>query len=327
MKEGKEDARKRSGKLRRYRRRGKQSLLSRSCPLSFLVKVSQPCSCYQLIPLPECVLGLLPGMESLYYTVAVSPGVTIQDLLDALFVNRKWQMESTDHKLVRFGLVWKVFDMVALRGLDPRVPILGPSAGYPVALYGGMGRFQNPLIKKLREPPILFRVQRLRVENRSSNLTALNWPVPVDESSIHSAVTSAEKTDLLARKQLVYSKTSVPAEAKAKRLASSLSTSLPQPTGNTSQLLPCSALAVVLDAGYLTRRLVEVVQHIVVRRTDCGTTRGISSLQHIGLSHLDSSHELDLNQYLRATFLLVDREWVSFYPSRSSSRIRALDSL
>nr|QKV45020.1 RNA polymerase beta'' subunit [Heuchera mexicana] len=30
------------------------------------------------------------------------------------------------------------------------------------------------------------------------------------------------------------------------------------------------------DAGYLTRRLVEVVQHIVVRRTDCGTSRGIS---------------------------------------------------
>jgi len=35
-----------------------------------------------------------------YYMVAVSPGVTIQDLLDAPFVNRKWQMESTDHKLV-----------------------------------------------------------------------------------------------------------------------------------------------------------------------------------------------------------------------------------
>nr|ASA38100.1 RNA polymerase beta'' subunit [Lobelia fenshamii] len=30
------------------------------------------------------------------------------------------------------------------------------------------------------------------------------------------------------------------------------------------------------DAGYLTRRLVEVVQHIVVRRTDCGTVRGIA---------------------------------------------------
>nr|YP_009486534.1 RNA polymerase beta' subunit [Griffonia simplicifolia]AWB12757.1 RNA polymerase beta' subunit [Griffonia simplicifolia] len=30
------------------------------------------------------------------------------------------------------------------------------------------------------------------------------------------------------------------------------------------------------DAGYLTRRLVEVVQHIVVRRIDCGTIRGVS---------------------------------------------------
>nr|YP_009319719.1 RNA polymerase beta'' subunit [Salpinga maranonensis]APA18821.1 RNA polymerase beta'' subunit [Salpinga maranonensis] len=30
------------------------------------------------------------------------------------------------------------------------------------------------------------------------------------------------------------------------------------------------------DAGYLTRRLVEVVQHIVVRRTDCGTDRGVA---------------------------------------------------
>ncbi|CAA3026855.1 RNA polymerase beta chain [Olea europaea subsp. europaea] len=30
------------------------------------------------------------------------------------------------------------------------------------------------------------------------------------------------------------------------------------------------------DARYLMRRLVEVVQHIVIRRTDCGTTWGIS---------------------------------------------------
>ncbi|KAL1177451.1 hypothetical protein V6Z11_A03G032000 [Gossypium hirsutum] len=36
------------------------------------------------------------------------------------------------------------------------------------------------------------------------------------------------------------------------------------------------------DAGYLTRRLVEVVQHIVVRRTDCGTTRGISRTIYMG---------------------------------------------
>ncbi|KAF3627053.1 hypothetical protein FXO38_28939, partial [Capsicum annuum] len=37
----------------------------------------------------------------------------------------------------------------------------------------------------------------------------------------------------------------------------------------------------ISDAGYITRRLVEVVQHIVVHRMNCGTTRGISmSLQN-----------------------------------------------
>nr|YP_010275883.1 RNA polymerase beta'' subunit [Cananga odorata]ARU80560.1 RpoC2 [Cananga odorata]UKH49798.1 RNA polymerase beta'' subunit [Cananga odorata] len=38
------------------------------------------------------------------------------------------------------------------------------------------------------------------------------------------------------------------------------------------------------DAGYLTRRLVEVVQHIVVRRTDCGTIRGISMSSRNGMT-------------------------------------------
>jgi len=31
------------------------------------------------------------------------------------------------------------------------------------------------------------------------------------------------------------------------------------------------------DAAYLTRRLVEVVQHIIVRKRDCGTIRGCES--------------------------------------------------
>nr|ULM62915.1 RNA polymerase beta'' subunit [Hyacinthus orientalis]ULM63002.1 RNA polymerase beta'' subunit [Hyacinthus orientalis]ULM63089.1 RNA polymerase beta'' subunit [Hyacinthus orientalis]ULM63175.1 RNA polymerase beta'' subunit [Hyacinthus orientalis] len=38
------------------------------------------------------------------------------------------------------------------------------------------------------------------------------------------------------------------------------------------------------DAGYLTRRLVEVVQHIIVRRTDCGTIRGISMSPRSGVT-------------------------------------------
>ncbi|KAF3654658.1 hypothetical protein FXO38_15036 [Capsicum annuum] len=37
------------------------------------------------------------------------------------------------------------------------------------------------------------------------------------------------------------------------------------------------------DAGYLTHRLVEVVQHIVVHRTDCGTARGISMSSRNGM--------------------------------------------
>nr|QWY25625.1 RNA polymerase beta'' subunit [Primulina tenuituba] len=37
------------------------------------------------------------------------------------------------------------------------------------------------------------------------------------------------------------------------------------------------------DAGYLTRRLVEVVQHIAIRRIDCGTIRGISVSPHNGI--------------------------------------------
>nr|YP_009642159.1 RNA polymerase beta '' subunit [Catapodium marinum]QCD14604.1 RNA polymerase beta '' subunit [Catapodium marinum] len=38
------------------------------------------------------------------------------------------------------------------------------------------------------------------------------------------------------------------------------------------------------DAGYLTRRLVEVVQHIIVRRKDCGTIRGISVSPQNGMT-------------------------------------------
>nr|YP_009433794.1 RNA polymerase beta'' subunit [Hypolytrum nemorum]ANP26008.1 RNA polymerase beta'' subunit [Hypolytrum nemorum] len=38
------------------------------------------------------------------------------------------------------------------------------------------------------------------------------------------------------------------------------------------------------DAGYLTRRLVEVVQHIIVRRRDCGTIRGISVSSQNGMT-------------------------------------------
>ncbi|KAK8937831.1 DNA-directed RNA polymerase subunit beta'' [Platanthera guangdongensis] len=40
------------------------------------------------------------------------------------------------------------------------------------------------------------------------------------------------------------------------------------------------------DAGYLTRRLVEVVQHILIRRTNCGTIRDISVSPRNGMTEI-----------------------------------------
>nr|YP_010714705.1 RNA polymerase beta'' subunit [Dracaena marginata]WDD58332.1 RNA polymerase beta'' subunit [Dracaena marginata] len=46
------------------------------------------------------------------------------------------------------------------------------------------------------------------------------------------------------------------------------------------------------DAGYLTRRLVEVVQHIIVRRTDCGTIRAISVSPRNGVTEKNFAQTL-----------------------------------
>nr|AET45225.1 RNA polymerase beta chain [Pinus wallichiana] len=54
------------------------------------------------------------------------------------------------------------------------------------------------------------------------------------------------------------------------------------------------------DAGYLTRRLVEVVQQIVVRRTDCGTVQGIFVSPIRG-------RERDINEVVVRTQILIGR--------------------
>lgn len=56
-----------------------------------------------------------------YFTMALSPDVTIESFFDTPFVNR---VDRTDPQLVRFGLLWKVYDMVGSKGLDFQVPIL-----------------------------------------------------------------------------------------------------------------------------------------------------------------------------------------------------------
>ncbi|RVW24661.1 DNA-directed RNA polymerase subunit beta' [Vitis vinifera] len=81
------------------------------------------------------------------------------------------------------------------------------------------------------------------------------------------------------------------------------------------------------DAGYLTRRLVEVVQHIVVRRTDCGTIRDdiymgpdvspfeikILGLGCQSIHNLSSTNNIDSNPlYL----VMIHQPVVAFYEAQ-----------
>ncbi len=42
---------------------------------------------------------------------------------------------SKDPQLVRFGLMWKIYDMVAVKGINFRVPILDVGTGLPLGGY------------------------------------------------------------------------------------------------------------------------------------------------------------------------------------------------
>lgn len=75
-----------------------------------------------------------------YYGTALNDQVTIEDLFNAPVVNRNVQITRSDPQLQRFGLLWKVYDMVALKRLDWKVPILPePSGSLPEpCLLGGV---------------------------------------------------------------------------------------------------------------------------------------------------------------------------------------------
>ncbi|KAK2995371.1 hypothetical protein RJ640_029003 [Escallonia rubra] len=71
-----------------------------------------------------------------FSTLARSFGseVGIGEFFKAPFVNTKWYLTRTEPSLVRWGLLWKIFDMVALKGVHYRVPILG-SESSPLSDY------------------------------------------------------------------------------------------------------------------------------------------------------------------------------------------------
>lgn len=59
-----------------------------------------------------------------YSSTALRPDVTIEEFFRAPIRERKWRVTKTDPQLIPFGLLWKVYDLVALKGLDFRLPIL-----------------------------------------------------------------------------------------------------------------------------------------------------------------------------------------------------------
>lgn len=69
-----------------------------------------------------------------YYGTAMQPDVSIEDLFRAPVVHYHLKITRIDPQLVRFGLLWKVYNLVGLKGLSYKPPIF--SEGHPPS-YGG----------------------------------------------------------------------------------------------------------------------------------------------------------------------------------------------
>lgn len=74
-----------------------------------------------------------------YYTVAAEPGLSLQDFFDAPIVARHWKVSSEDPHLIRFGLMWRLFDEVARWRLSPKYYVLEEcKMVHHTILYGGI---------------------------------------------------------------------------------------------------------------------------------------------------------------------------------------------
>ncbi|KAK5786168.1 hypothetical protein PVK06_040799 [Gossypium arboreum] len=51
-----------------------------------------------------------------YYTQALLPSVLLKDFFDAPVFTRHWKVKSEDPELIRFGLLWRLYDEVAKKG-------------------------------------------------------------------------------------------------------------------------------------------------------------------------------------------------------------------
>lgn len=61
-----------------------------------------------------------------FYTVALTPNPSLEQLLDPPVIEFDWRGPRRVEELYRFGIIWKIYDLVGEKGLDWRPPIFSP---------------------------------------------------------------------------------------------------------------------------------------------------------------------------------------------------------
>ncbi|KAB1199680.1 hypothetical protein CJ030_MR1G013841 [Morella rubra] len=53
-----------------------------------------------------------------YWSVANSPDVSLSDFFSASVYEKLWRIRRESSELIRFGLLWKIYDLVAEKGVS-----------------------------------------------------------------------------------------------------------------------------------------------------------------------------------------------------------------
>lgn len=59
-----------------------------------------------------------------YWSVANSPDVSLNDFFSASVYEKEWRIRRESSELIRFGLLWKIVDLVAEKGVAWSPPCL-----------------------------------------------------------------------------------------------------------------------------------------------------------------------------------------------------------
>lgn len=59
-----------------------------------------------------------------YWNVANSPDLSLNDRFSASVYEKEWRIRRESSELIRFGLLWKIYDLVAKKGVAWSPPCL-----------------------------------------------------------------------------------------------------------------------------------------------------------------------------------------------------------